>query len=101
MKECYLVMVSSGESEDNIKFNTGTVFLSLLSAEKEKQMVEKYYTSETPFPFDFCDVTTFKELIFEDKTTEEDLNKYDKWMEECYKKEEFNRCWIAKLKLEE
>lgn len=34
-KECYLVMMSSEEWEENVKFNTGTVFLSLLSAEKE------------------------------------------------------------------
>jgi hypothetical protein len=100
MKECYLVMVSSGEWEDNVKFNTGTVFLSYFSAEKELEKTNNHYTTETPFPFDWCDVKTFKELIFEDKLTEEDLDKYDAWMSEKYEKEEFNSCWIDVLKLE-
>ena len=100
MKECYLVKISSGEYDDNVVNHTGTVFLSLFSAENKKKEIEEYYASETPFPFDFCDVATFKELIFEDKLTEEDLDKYDAWMDECYKKEEFNSCWIESLKLE-
>lgn len=99
-KECYLVKISSGEYDDNVVNHIGTVFLSLLSAEKEKQKIEEYYASETPFPFDWCDVKTFKELIFEDKLTEEDLDKYDAWMSEKYEKEEFNSCWIEILKLE-
>ena len=100
-KECYIVMVSSGEWEDNVKFNTGTVFLSLLSAEKELEKTNNYYTTETLFPFDWCDVKTFKELIFEDKLTEEDLDKYDAWMSERYEKKEFKSCWIQTLKLED
>lgn len=101
IKECYIVMVSSGEWEDEVEFNTGTVFLSLLSAEKELKKTEDYYTKETPFPFDWCDVKTFKQLIFEDKLPQEDLDKYDEWMDERYRKEEFNSCWIEKFKLEE
>ena len=100
MKEVYLVMVSSGEWEDNVKFNTGTVFLSSFSAEKERARILNYYTKEEPFPFDWCDVKTFKELIFEEKLTEEDLDKYDAWVSENYEKAEFKRCWIEILKLE-
>lgn len=95
MKECYLVMVSSGEWEDNVKFNTGTVFLSLLSAEKEKQRVEDYYSTEAPCPINIERYGYFGEM------SEEDLDKYDEWMSEKYKKEEFNSCWIEPLKLEE
>ncbi len=50
-KECYLVMVSSGEWEDNVKFNTGTVFLSLFAAEKELERINTYYTTEDPLSF--------------------------------------------------
>lgn len=72
-----------------------------MSAEKELEKIKNYYTTEEPFPFDWCDIKTFKELIFEDKLAEEDLDKYDAWMSEKYEKEEFNSCWIDILKLEE
>lgn len=86
MKECYIVMMSSGEWEDNVKFNTGTVFLSLLSAEKELEKIINYYTTEEPFPFDHC---TEEEFIF------------DEWEGEKYQKQEFNSAWIQTLKLED
>lgn len=94
-KECYLVMVSSGEWEDNVKFNTGTVFLSLLSAEKAKKELEEYYTTEEPCPIDVEKYGYFGEM------SEEDLDKYDAWMSEKSKKEEFNNAWIEKLKLKD
>lgn len=100
-KECYIVMVSSGEWEDNVKFNTGTVFLSLLSAEKEKQKIEEYYTKKEAFLFNHCTEKEFKVLLYEGKILEEDLDKYDAWVSERYEKEEFNSCWIEKLNLKE
>jgi hypothetical protein len=101
MKDCYLVMVSSGEWEDNVKFNTGTVFLSLLSAEKELEKINTYYTTEEPFPFDYCTEEEFKKFLYEGKVLEEEEFIYDEWEGEKYEKEEFNHCWIEKLKLEE
>ena len=95
MKECYLVMVSSGEWEDNVKFNTGTVFLSLFSAEKAKKELEEYYTVKEPCPIDVEKYGYFGEM------SEEDLDKYDAWLSEKSKKEEFNNAWIEKLKLED
>ena len=100
MKECYLVMQSKGEYEDYRAWNTGTVFLSLFSAEKVKKDIEEYYASETPFPFDWCNAETFRDLNC-NSVLEEDLDKYDKWIDEYYKKEEFNKCWIQTLTLEE
>ena len=100
-KECYLVMVSSGEWEDNVKFNTGTVFLSLLSAEKELEKTKNYYATEEPFPFDYCTEDEFTELLYRGKVLEEEELIYDKWWDENREKGEFKRAWIEKLKLED
>ena len=101
MKECYIVMVSSGEWEDNVKFNTGTVFLSLLSAEKELEKTKAYYTTKEPFPFDHCTEKDFLKFLYDGKVLEEEEFIYDEWVGENYKKEEFKSCWIKELKLEE
>lgn len=100
-KECYLVMVSTGEWEDTVKFNTGTVFLSLLSAEKELEKINNYYTTEEPFPFDYCTKEEFKVLLFEGKILEEEEFIFDEWEGAKYEKEEFKNAWINILKLEE
>lgn len=100
-KECYIVMVSSGEWEDNVKFNTGTVFLSLLSAEKELEKIKNYYTTVEPFPFDHCTEEEFRILLCQDKVLEEEEFIFDQWQGIKYEKEEFKSCWIDTLKLEE
>ena len=100
-KECYLVMVSSGEWEDNVKFNTGTVFLSLLSAEKELEKIYNYYTTVKPFPFDWCTEKEFIENSYANRNMDEEELIYDRWWDENREKEEFNSCWIETLKLEE
>lgn len=101
MKEVYLVKWSSGQYDDYRVINLETVFISLFSAEKAKEELEKYNKTVDPFPFDFCDEETFKELLQEDKLTTEDINLYDKWWDEKYQKEEFNCAWIETLTLEE
>ena len=100
-KECYVVMVSSGEWEDNVKFNTGTVFLSYFSAEKERARILNYYTSEEPFPFDHCTEEEFIVLLYEGKVLEEEEFIFDKWQGEEEEKKEFKNCWIEILKLEQ
>lgn len=101
MKECYLVMVSSGEYNDNVKFNTGTVFLSLLSAEKELEKTKNYYATEEPFPFDHCTEDEFIENSYTNRNMDEEELIYDRWVDEKREKGEFNNAWIEKLKLEE
>ncbi len=100
-KECYIVMVSSGEWEDNVKFNTGTVFLSLLSAEKELEKIKTYYTTKESFPFDHCTEKEFLELLYRGRVLEEEEFIYDEWEGEKQMKNEFKSAWIQTLKLEE
>lgn len=100
-KECYVVMVSSGEWEENVKFNTGTVFLSLLSAEKAKKETEEYYTTRTPFPFDYCTEQEFVKLLYRGKVLEEEELIYDEWVGKKYEQGEFRCCWVEKLNLKD
>jgi hypothetical protein len=100
MKEVYLIKYSFGSYEDYVVTNSETVFISLFSAEKEKERIITYYTTEEPFPFDFCDEQTFEELLYADKLTTEDINKYDEWRDRGYKSSEFNSAWIEILTLE-
>jgi len=101
MKEVYLVMQSKGEYEDYREWNTGTVFLSLFSAEKVKQEIIDYNSTEEPFPFDYCTEEEFTALLYEDKIVEEEIAIYDRWAVTKYNKYEFNNCWIQTLILEE
>lgn len=101
MKEVYLVKWSSGMYDDYTVTNLETVFLSLFSAEKAKEELENYNKTVDPFPFDFCDEDTFRELLYADKLTTEDVNKYDNWRDSMYEKEGFNCAWIQTLTLEE
>lgn len=101
MKEVYLVKYSFGSYEDYRVCDSETVFINLFSAEKEKERIENYYTAEQQFPFDFCDEETFVELLYDDKLTTEDINKYDEWKYLGDKSSEFNGAWIETLKLEE
>lgn len=100
MKEVYLVKWSSGQYDDYNVNNLKTVFLSLSSAEKAKEDLEKYNKTVDPFPFDWCDKDVFESLPY-DKITTEDMNKYDDWQDEKYQREEFNCAWIEALTLEE
>ncbi len=94
-KECYLVVVSSGEWGDNVKFNTGTVFLSLFSAEKELEKTKNYYTTETPCPVDLGKYGYFGIM------SEEDEKLYNEWEKDKSQKEKFGEAWIETLTVEE
>ena len=100
-KECYLVKISSGEYDDNVVNHTGTVFLSLLSAEKTKKETEEYYTTKTPFPFDYCTEQEFVELLYGGKVLKEEELIYDEWVDKKYEQGEFRGCWIERLNLKE
>lgn len=101
MKEVYLVMESSGEYEDYRSGHTGTVFLSLLSAEKVKQGIIEYNSTEEPFPFTHCTEEEFLENSSTNRNMDEEELIYDRWVNSKYRKQEFNNCWIEILELNE
>jgi squalene cyclase len=101
MKEVYLVKWSSGQYDEYTVDNLKTVFLTLFSAEKDKEEIENYNKTVEPFPFDFCDEETFVELLYADKLTTEDINKYDEWRAEKHRKSNFNCAWIEILTVTE